>query len=62
MRLIQNGEVQGEPRNFTVVAFDEEFIRSASGMCTVRDFPTSGDSVTLMWSEPQQSFVVTDIN
>lgn len=62
MRLIQNGEMQGEPRNFTVVAFDEEFIRSASGMCTVRDFPTSGDSVTLMWSEPQQSFVVTDIN
>ena len=31
----------------------------AAGMCTVEDFPTMGESVTLTWQEPSQSFVIT---
>ena len=62
MRLIQNGEVQGEPRNFSVVAFAEEFIRGASARVTVEDFPDTGQSVVVEWSEPEQRFVITQIN
>ena len=35
---------------------------TASGMCRVGDFPGAGHSVTVEWDEPQQSFVVTEIN
>ena len=61
IRLMQNGEVVTS-RDFSVVAFETEFISGASGMCRVGDFPSAGHSVTVEWDEPQQSFVVTEIN
>ena len=38
IRLMQNGEAVAS-RDFSVVAFETEFLRGASGMCRVDDFP-----------------------
>ena len=61
IRLIQNGE-EVASQTFSVVAFEEEFIRGASGMATVNEFPTTGRNVMLEWDESQQRFVITEIN
>ena len=42
-----------------VTTLGEEFVRAAAGMCTVTDFPTGGERVTLEWQQSQQNFVVT---
>ncbi len=60
IRLMQNGEAVAS-RDFSVVAFETEFIRGASGMCSIDDFPSADQSVTVEWDEPQQSFVVAEI-
>ena len=61
IRLIQNGE-EVASRDFSTIAFGREFISGASGMCSVGDFPTAGESATVEWDETQQRFVVTGIN
>ena len=38
-----------------------EFLRGAEGECTVEDFPTMGEMVTLEWQQNQQNFVITDV-
>ena len=43
-----------------VTTFGTAFLRGAHGSCTVPDFPTPGDSVTLVWQEARQHFVLTD--
>ena len=62
IRLIQNGEEVGAARDFSVLPFGTEFISGASGMCSISDFPTAGESATVEWDETQQRFVVTGIN
>ena len=42
-----------------VTTLGMEFVEDAAGMCMVEDFPTMGESVTLTWQEPSQSFVIT---
>ncbi|MCE2485822.1 MAG: hypothetical protein J4F42_09950 [Desulfurellaceae bacterium] len=42
-----------------VTTLGQEFVENAAGMCTVEDFPTMGENVTLTWQEPSQSFVIT---
>ena len=42
-----------------VTTLGMEFVMDAAGMCTVEDFPTMGEHVTLTWQEPSQSFVIT---
>ena len=42
-----------------VTTLGMEFVENAAGMCTVEDFPTMGEHVTLTWQEPSQSFVIT---
>ncbi len=62
IRLLQNGAEVGAARAFSVVPFGTEFISGASGMCSIGDFPTAGESATVAWDETQQRFVVTQIN
>ena len=62
IRLLQNGEEVGAARDFSTIAFGREFISGASGMCSIGDFPTAGESATVEWDETQQRFVVTEIN
>lgn len=58
IRLIRNGE-EVAIRNFFVTAFDTEFVSGASGMCTVDDFPTTGQSATFGWEESQQGLALS---
>ncbi len=43
----------------TVTTLGEEFLRGAFGTWTIDNFPDSGQSVTIEWSEELQNFVIT---
>ena len=40
---------------------EEEFVRGVAGECTVEDFPTLDETVTLEWQQNSQNFVITDV-
>ena len=55
--------VDGEPlqtNTFTVTTLGEEFVRGASGECTITDFPSTGETATFRWQEPVQGLVLTE--
>ena len=41
-----------------VTTLGVEFLRDVAGECTVADFPTLGERVTLMWQQNSQNFVI----
>ena len=43
-----------------VTTLGAPFRSGLSGTCDVADFPTPGESVTLVWQEARQNFVITD--
>ena len=45
----------------TVTTLGAEFVRGVAGECTVEDFPTDGETVTLEWQQNSQNFVITDV-
>ena len=42
----------------TVTTLGEEFVRGVGGACEVEDFPRRGESVTLVWQQTSQNFVI----
>ena len=44
-----------------VTTLGAEFVRDVEGECTVEDFPTLGQTVTLAWQQPSQNFVIVDV-
>ena len=44
----------------TVTTLGTEFLRDVTGTCTAADFPTMDETVTLVWQQTQQSFVIVD--
>ena len=44
----------------TVTTLGREFLSGASATCEVPDFPTPGETVSLVWQEAKQNFVLTD--
>ena len=40
---------------------EEEFLRGVAGECVVADFPRPGQTVTVVWQESSQNFVITDV-
>ena len=44
----------------TVTTLGTEFLRDVTGTCEVADFPTMDETVTLVWQQTQQSFVIVD--
>ena len=44
-----------------VTTLGEEFVRGVEGECTVADFPSPGETVTLEWQQNSQNFVVTAV-
>ena len=42
----------------TVTTLGEEFVRGVGGTCEVEDFPRRGESVTLVWQQTSQNFVI----
>ena len=43
-----------------VTTLGAPFVRGLRGTCEVADFPTPGESLTLVWQEARQNFVMTD--
>ena len=44
-----------------VTTLGEEFVRGVEGECTVEDFPSPGERVTLEWQQTSQNFVITEV-
>ena len=44
----------------TVTTLGSEFVEDVAGTCTVPDFPTLGETVTLVWQQNSQNFVVAE--
>ena len=44
----------------TVTTLGEEFVRDVTGVCEAEDFPLLDDSVTLVWQQTSQNFVIVD--
>ena len=42
----------------TVTTLGAEFLRDVEGSCTVPDFPSVGETVTVEWQESKQNFVI----
>ena len=45
----------------TVTTLGEEFVRGVEGECTVEDFPSPGERVTLAWQQNSQNFVIVEV-
>ena len=44
----------------TVTTLGHEFLRDVAGTCTVDAFPSPGETVTLVWQQNSQNFVIAD--
>ena len=44
----------------TVTTLGAEFLRDVTGVCEAKDFPLLDDSVTLVWQQSQQNFVIVE--
>ena len=44
-----------------VMTLGEEFVRDVEGECTVPDFPSPGERVTLTWQQNSQNFVISGV-
>ena len=42
----------------TVTTLGQEFLREVTGTCEAADFPTLGETVTLVWQQTSQNFVI----
>ena len=51
-------EVELGRATVTVTTLGEEFVKGVAGSCAVPDFPMAGETVTLVWQESKQSFVI----
>lgn len=58
--LIWRAEELVAEHPFFVAAFEEEFLTEVSGQCTVHDFPTVGQRVTVEWEQAIQNFLMTE--
>ena len=44
----------------TVTTLGQEFVRDVAGTCEAADFPMPGETVTLVWQQTSQNFVLTE--
>ena len=45
---------------FTVTTLGDEYVRGASGECTISDFPSSGETATFEWDQSTQGLVLSE--
>ena len=55
--VYENG-VKFAQSTFTVTTLGEEFVRGASGECTIPDFPAPGESARFAWNQATQGLVL----
>ena len=56
--IIRVNDVELSRASVTVTTLGSEFLRDVAGTCPVPDFPALGETVTLVWQETQQNFVI----
>jgi len=60
--LVDGEELGRATVQVTVVDESEPFARGLVGECTVEDFPSPSETVTLEWQQRQQNFVITGVD
>jgi hypothetical protein len=59
MSIIADGTIISTV-NFTITTIGKEFFTNLEKQIEINDFPISGESVTVEWSEPDQNFKITN--
>ncbi len=62
LKVYGDGTLIGEVNFNTVQSGGEDYLKNASKQTTISDFPSTGKTATLTWSEARQNFVVTAIS
>ena len=47
---------------FTVGTTGEEFVKGATGECTLKDFPAPGESATFVWNQSTQHLELSEVS
>jgi len=61
IKLFVNGSMV-EESEFNISGLGQEFVRGLSGSFTLADFPESGKTSTIEWSEASQNFIIKQVN
>ena len=61
MRAVADGVEFGQA-TFTVTTLGEEFLEDVTGETVVRDFPSPGAAVRLVWQQANQNFVLAPLD
>ncbi|MEN9560275.1 MAG: hypothetical protein RLZZ502_1486 [Pseudomonadota bacterium] len=61
-QLWVDGEPAGSPVSFTVTTPNGEFATGLSKTVSVSDFPSSGQTTTLVWQQAMQNFAIASIS
>ena len=56
--IIRVNDVELSRASVTVTTLGSEFLRDVAGTCPVPDFPSPGETVTLVWQQTQQNFAM----
>jgi hypothetical protein len=59
---LRNGSEEIGRAAVTVVTLGQEFLRGASGIYRLPNFPTQGHDITIEWRESLQNFVIIEPN
>ncbi len=59
IRIYDDG-VQFAQATFTVTTLRTEYLTGVNGTCTLQNFPSTGDRVTVRWEENLQNFVIEE--
>ena len=61
LRVLADG-VEFDQATFTVTTLGEEFVKEVTGETVVEDFPSTGETVRLVWQEANQNFVLAPLD
>lgn len=61
IKLYINGNIASE-HDFDIAGFGQEFAKGISGSFTLTDFPETGESTVVEWSEALQNFGIVERN
>ena len=61
LRVLADGVAFGQA-TFTVTTLGEEFVEDVTGETVVEDFPSTGETVRLVWQEANQNFVLAPLD
>ena len=60
--VVSEDSVEFDRNTFTVVTFGENFVRGASGRCTIPNFPSPGESAQFVWNQSTQHLELSQVD